>query len=299
MSGKFSAILLLIVIIVLFPERGECRFIPIINVPELQEGGSYDSMMLPGFTHDPAYRELLREGLALQQRIELLSSVAVSCRSEAGRLENKYEKYQLQKKTVLLEDSIKCLNLLADSIFSLVSALENSSLSKPDERPYLLLHDVKNGIKVYAYNLAQMPGYGPAVGAAGSLAEDNDTGMQATEAGQFEIFPLSPYSPEHPPDSLFKIPEGVFYWIQLAAFSRPVRNDHFGGIWPVTMARVPGKELVKYYAGRFCRYEDARRALGQVKGYGFADAFIVAYFNSQVTSLTRARQYEILQEGEN
>jgi hypothetical protein len=299
MSGKFSAILLLFVIIVLFPARGECQFTPVVNVPELQEEGSYDSMMLPGFTHDPAYRELLREGLALQQRIESLSSLAASCRSEAGGLENKYENYQLQKKTVLLEDSIKRLNMLADSIFSLVSALENSSLSESDERPYLLLHDVKNGIKVYAYNLAKMTGYVPAEGSAGSLAEDNETRMQVAEAGQFEIFPMSPYSSEHPADSLFKIPAGVFYRIQLAAFSRPVSNDHFGGIWPVTMARVPGKGLVKYYGGRFCRYEDARRALGQVKGYGFADAFIVAYFNSQVTSLTRARQYEILQEGEN
>jgi hypothetical protein len=109
---------------------------------------------------------------------------------------------------------------------------------------------------------------------------------------QFRIFSVSPYSDGQPIDTLFEIPGGVFYWIQLGVFSGPVRNDYFGGLWPLTMIRSPGQELVKYYAGRFTRIEDARRALGQIREYGLSDVFIVGYFERQSMPVTRVEQYE-------
>jgi hypothetical protein len=257
---------------------------------EVIDTGDLDTR-LPAFVHDPSYRKNIRRGLELQQQIETLSALSSSMRAEAGSMENISEKYQLQKKIILLEDSIIRLNSLADSIFRLVSATEENSV--PEDRPVLMLYDIIDGIRIYAYDLKQIAVYDTGGYPAGSSTENEDQERQTTGAGQFRIFAVSPYTEEMLPDSLYEIPDGTFYWIQLAALSKPVNPGHFGGIWPVTSFRVPDTGLVKYYAGRFSRYEDARAALGQVREYGFPDAYIIGYYNRQMISVTKAQQYEI------
>jgi len=280
--------------IAVFNVKGSCDVLMPVVIPEAADTGKCQDTLLPGFTYDPEYRELIREGLTLQQRIESLTVLSASCRMKAQKMETGNGKHALQKQVVILGDSIKRLTILADSIFSRLSSLEKGPLT--NNTPYLLLYKVVDGIKVYAYNTGKPGEPVPADRPAGILSAAEVSPGMTVDADQFMILPASPYSAEHPPDSLFGIPGGVFYWIQLAVFTKPVSSDYFGGLWPVTMVRMPGMNLVKYYAGRFQKLKDARYALGLIREYGFSDAFIIGYFNGQITSLTRAEQYEMMKD---
>ena len=59
------------------------------------------------------------------------------------------------------------------------------------------------------------------------------------------------------------------------------------------MVRDTSQNIVRYYAGRFTRVEEARRALGEIKKRGMNDAFIIGYFNRRKISLSRMEQYEL------
>jgi hypothetical protein len=50
--------------------------------------------------------------------------------------------------------------------------------------------------------------------------------------------------------------------------------------------------LVKYYAGKFSRYEDASSAIPRVHSQGYEDAFIVAWYNGIPVSTQKAKQLE-------
>lgn len=88
------------------------------------------------------------------------------------------------------------------------------------------------------------------------------------------------------------IPRGTFYRIQLGVFSKKVDNDVFGNLSPITAEILSGRNLTKYYAGSFNRYEDVRRFLPEARAAGFSDAFIVAWYNGNVMSVEKARKLE-------
>ncbi len=113
-----------------------------------------------------------------------------------------------------------------------------------------------------------------------------------TVLNSFEILDRSPYSAETPVPANMAIPGGTFYRIQLGVFSKEVAYDAFGGLTPIAAETLPGRNLTKYYVGSFSRHEDVSRALPKVRSAGFADAFIVAYYNGRVMSLEKARKLE-------
>lgn len=88
------------------------------------------------------------------------------------------------------------------------------------------------------------------------------------------------------------IPRGTFYRIQLGVFSKKVDKEVFGDLSPITAEVLPGRNLTKYYAGSFSRYEDVRRFLPEVRAAGFSDAFIVAWYNGNIMSVEKARKLE-------
>ena len=108
----------------------------------------------------------------------------------------------------------------------------------------------------------------------------------------FNILPRSPYSPEHPFEDNFQVPSGVFYRVQLAAFSQEIKHDHFGGISPITTQAVDSQKITRYFAGKFAAYTEAESALDKVRSAGFKDAFIVGYYNGQRMSVERIREFE-------
>ncbi|MCK4746978.1 MAG: SPOR domain-containing protein, partial [Bacteroidales bacterium] len=109
---------------------------------------------------------------------------------------------------------------------------------------------------------------------------------------RFDILAASPYTPENPIPMDVALPGGAFYRIQMGAFGKAVETDAFQGISPITGERIPDRDLVKYYAGKFSRYENASTALSKIRSAGYEDAFVVAWYNGSPVSTQRAKQLE-------
>jgi len=88
------------------------------------------------------------------------------------------------------------------------------------------------------------------------------------------------------------VPEGLIYRIQIAVFRNPVSQAYFKGITPVFGFRVEGTDKTNYYAGMFRKTADAGKALGEVRGKGFKDAFTVALWGNKPVSADRAKLLE-------
>jgi hypothetical protein len=87
------------------------------------------------------------------------------------------------------------------------------------------------------------------------------------------------------------LPGGVIYKIQIGAFNRPVRDDAFGNVSPVS-GEDAGRGLIRYTAGLFNRFDEANNSRRTLNGLGFNDAFIVAYCNGARITIAQARDYE-------
>jgi tetratricopeptide (TPR) repeat protein len=84
------------------------------------------------------------------------------------------------------------------------------------------------------------------------------------------------------------VPSGLVYRIQVAVFRNPISPSYFKGITPVYGFRAEKATVTNYYAGMFRRYNDASKALNQVKSLGFKDAFIAATVDRKPVSKDRA-----------
>ncbi len=108
----------------------------------------------------------------------------------------------------------------------------------------------------------------------------------------FVILDRSPYSDSNPFPMNLPFPAGAFYSVQLAVYSHKIKHDTFGGFSPVYAETIPGKNLIRYYAGRFNNYEEAAWALETIKKAGYSDAFLVAWYNGQKMPPAKVHEYE-------
>jgi hypothetical protein len=115
--------------------------------------------------------------------------------------------------------------------------------------------------------------------------------MQRQVIKEFRVLNASPYNSHNPFPKEIKLPEGSFYKIQLAVLGKTPEWGTFHGLSPVTYEEIPGKNLKKFYAGRFSGYEDAKTALETVRKKGFPEAFIVGWFDG--TKMSVAKVYEL------
>ena len=112
------------------------------------------------------------------------------------------------------------------------------------------------------------------------------------EEPSFQVLEKLPYNKENPIPSHLPLPDGVIYKIQLAAFSNPVGNSVFKGLYPLSKEPVNNGRVTKYYAGMFKTLADAQKALPTVHSKGFRDAFIAAWHNGRSVQLNRAEEME-------
>ncbi len=109
---------------------------------------------------------------------------------------------------------------------------------------------------------------------------------------RFDILGASPYSASNPIPSDVALPDGVFYRIQLGAFGTAVEPNTFGGISPITGESLKERGIIKYYAGKFSKYEDATAALSRIRSEGYEDAFVAAWYDGSPVSTQKAKQLE-------
>ncbi len=109
---------------------------------------------------------------------------------------------------------------------------------------------------------------------------------------QFAVLSSPAYNDANPIPFDIKLPPGLVYTIQLAAFKNPVQPSLFKGLFPVYGRKKPDNGVNYYYTGLFRINEDARQALSKVRAEGFSDAFVVAMMDDAQVSMERATMLE-------
>lgn len=89
-----------------------------------------------------------------------------------------------------------------------------------------------------------------------------------------------------------EMPDGLVYRVQIAAFRNPIAPSFFKNFAPVYGFRAEGSDITFYYIGMFRKKSDADRAVAQIRGGGFSDAFVVPVNNGARVSLERAAEME-------
>jgi hypothetical protein len=249
--------------------------------------------------------EVLAKALKHQSRSDSLIELAVASRVRLRDIEDPQDRWQLQRQIMLWEKRSDEERDAADQYFADVM---NGSLPETIEKDTVI-----DGMKVYKFVAPDAvaekarSAFQPDLD-AGNQAESKPVDTLSEEEGvpaekvpstpegaalnDFEVLSASPYTPENPIPLDSRVPDGTFYRIQLGVFSREVEPGAFGGLSPITGETLPARSLVKYYAGRFSRFEDARKALSVVREAGYQDAFVMAWYNGGVISLDKARRLE-------
>jgi hypothetical protein len=108
----------------------------------------------------------------------------------------------------------------------------------------------------------------------------------------FQVVDQIPYDAQNPIPVNESYPMGVIYKIQLGAYIKPLEIPSFKGMIPVSIERVSGAKVSKYFVGKFFKLNEAEKSLPVVRSKGFKDAFIVAWLNGKSIPLTRAQTME-------
>jgi hypothetical protein len=116
--------------------------------------------------------------------------------------------------------------------------------------------------------------------------------QQGQAYSQFVVLSSPAYSDANPIPFDIKLPPGLVYTIQLAAFKNPVHPSLFKGLFPLYGKKKPDNGVSYYYTGMFRVNEDARQALSKVRAEGFSDAFVIAMMDDTQVSMERAAMLE-------
>jgi hypothetical protein len=286
--------------------------LPDTLLPALPDSGPAETIAvrdsIPGYLDAPIYNRVLDRAIGYQKRADSLDRLAVEWRKEASGMDDPVSRGRLQGRIVQVEDSAGIYNMLANENFDYLSASLPEERKEITRHPFLVRDAVLNGITVYHYNLTDefmdrldAIREKPDAGGSGRAAAREPAGQgHAVKAGKlpsgettgFRILDSSPYGPGQPFEQNYTIPQGVFYRIQLAVYSKAVDPGQFGGLTPITTESVPGKDLTRYFAGKFTRMDEAKAALTKIRAMGYPDAFIIGYYNGQKSSFSKLKALE-------
>ena len=122
----------------------------------------------------------------------------------------------------------------------------------------------------------------------GSTTTNNTTATVVLAPNEvFEKKNAPVYSSKKPIPVDEKIPEGLVFKVQIGAFAKPIPQDLFEGIRPITGETTPNG-YIRYTAGMFVKFSSAQNAKDQIKGFGYKDAFVVAFLDGKRISMNEA-----------
>jgi len=239
-----------------------------------------------------AYQFYLAEALTHQALSDSLKDLAAEARRRIRESDDPNDRWVWQKQIMVWEKRARDEEGMADFLYAKMEGEKVTQTSYPAVNPpgTLEVDKVIEGMTVYRYTgRASDPEAGS--GALSTPTVDAQ-GTVPAPINRFDILDHPPYTDEHPIPMDVTLPRGTFYRIQLGAFGSALEPGAFGGITPITGEQLSDKRLIKYFAGKFSRYEDASTALPRIQSLGYEDAFIVAWYNGiQVTTL-KAKQLE-------
>jgi len=232
------------------------------------------------------YRHILSRALMHQAASDSLTDLAKNTRFLVEDSEDPNDRWVWQKQIMLWEKKALDEEEIADELYAKLEseraankARVSSSIPKAIE-----VDRVVGDLTVYRYTQTA------------SASTSAGSGSQASDVKPFpdgfEVLDRSPYGPHNPIPMDVPLPPGVFYKIQLGSFAAEVEPESFKGISPITGIHVEGGSKLRYFAGKFRKYDDASTALSILRTQAYEDAFIIAWYNGSIVSTQRAKQLE-------
>lgn len=237
-----------------------------------------------------AYQFYLAEALTHQALSDSLKDLAAEARRRVRESDDPNDRWVWQKQIMLWEKRARDEEGMADFLYAKMEgekvAMTSSSAVNPPET--LEVHKVIGDMTVYRYTGQVSNPESDSRSTPAAAAQETTP----APINRFDILNHPPYTDEQPIPMDVALPRGTFYRIQLGAFGSTLEPGSFGGITPITGEYVSDKRLIKYYAGKFSRYEDASTALPRIQSLGYEDAFIVAWYNGIQVTTQKAKQLE-------
>lgn len=103
----------------------------------------------------------------------------------------------------------------------------------------------------------------------------------------FEPKSVIDYSFKNPIPINKKLPEGLIFKVQIGAFRKPIPQNLFNGMSPITGETTP-KGFIRYTVGVFEKFTTADKAKNKIIDMGYKDAFIVAFLNGKRIPINEA-----------
>ncbi|MES2395457.1 MAG: hypothetical protein V4549_05620, partial [Bacteroidota bacterium] len=116
-------------------------------------------------------------------------------------------------------------------------------------------------------------------------SSSSDVKLSANEV--FEQKSTLVYSFKNPIPINKKLPEGLIFKVQIGAFRKPIPQDLFQGMSPITGETTP-KGFIRYTVGVFEKFTTADKIKNKIIGMGYKDAFIVAFLNGKRIPINEA-----------
>lgn len=121
--------------------------------------------------------------------------------------------------------------------------------------------------------------------ATANTAASSELVLAANEAFEEKATPV--YTSKNPIPIDSKIPEGLIFKVQVGAFRKPIPQNLFKGITPLT-GETTSKGFIRYTAGVFTKFTTADKAKKKIIDMGYKDAFVVAFLNGKRIPINEA-----------
>jgi len=134
-----------------------------------------------------------------------------------------------------------------------------------------------NGERITLSQAREMEGAGPALADEGQISPDAPAASSGPDGSTA-------------PAKVFKADEikGLYYTVQVGAFSREVPPSAMYNLSPLVSRQVSG--LVKYTCGIYSSRQEAEVAKDKIRTIGISDAFVTIFHNGQPISGEQAQQ---------
>jgi len=102
-----------------------------------------------------------------------------------------------------------------------------------------------------------------------------------------EVVAGNAYSEAKPIPMNAAMPDGLVFRVQIGAFKTPLPNNTFKGLNPLNGENA-SNGYIRYTAGNFNKIENANAVKNDLRKLGYADAFVVVYYNGKRITLAEA-----------
>lgn len=238
------------------------------------------------------HKYMLVKALRHQANSDSLNNLASNARFLIEDSDDPNDRWVWQKQIMLWEKKARDEELMAENLYAKMEE-EQEALNKfyAGEIPETIEVDTVLGdLTIYRYTGVNPSGTDRP--AAPTALAQNPPSNQASIPNGIEILDQSPYSRSNPIPMDMPLPLGVHYRIQVGVVGSPAEPDAFQGLSPITGMNLKERGIVKYYAGKFSKYDDAFVALSMIQTHGFEDAFIVSWYNGEIVSTQKAKVLE-------